>query len=272
MSALPGVTMSYHKIFSIVNELTASAVAARYAISLAASCKAELILYAIAGEGSSEELLRRTEHHLDHLQKISLDLNITVTRITEVGSIRTMLPKRVQVERADLVCYPLAGDEKYGASFKQHTVHHLLRTIKPDMAIMRIITMGKPHPCHILVPFGKVISGREPRLAFLTALADCFKARVTLYHLFAASNADEMPGDITRFRHQLQLHHITVLERNGVGPLGKAITLEAISHHNDLIVLGASERCLLRRVFFGNPAGDVMHQPPCNAILFRPHL
>lgn len=263
--------MNYHRIFSIVNEHTASTVQARYAISLAAACKAELVLYAVHDEGSNEELLRRTERHLDHLQKISLDLNIPVTRITEIGNIRTMLPARVQLEKADLVCYPLTGDERYGDNFKQHTVHHLLRTIKPDLAIMRVISMGKPHPGHILVPFGEVISGSEHRLAFLTALAVSFKARVTLYHLSAVSGAEEMPGDIIRFRKQLQ-QHVTVLERTGVGPLGKAITLEAISHHNDLIVLGASERGILRSVFFGNPAGDVMHTPPCNVILFRPHL
>jgi hypothetical protein len=31
----------------------------------------------------------------------------------------------------------------------------------------------------------------------------------------------------------------------------------------------ASERGILRRLFIGNPAGYVMHHPPCNTILFR---
>jgi nucleotide-binding universal stress UspA family protein len=60
-----------------------------------------------------------------------------------------------------------------------------------------------------------------------------------------------------------------VLERSGKGAIGKSITVEAITRHNDLIVLGASERGVLQRLFFGNPAGDVMHQPPCNAIMFK---
>lgn len=261
--------MSYCKIFSVVNEHTASTVTARYAISLATACKAELVLYAAHDEEINETILHHMDRHLDHLYAIALELDIPVTRITEVGNIRKLLPGRVEAESADLVLYPLTPGERYEASLQQHTVHHLLRTIRSDLAIMRVISMAKPHPRHILVPFGKFISDREHRLLFITELAKSFHAQVTLFHLSAEREAKGMPADITKFRSQLQQHAVTVLERSGKGHVGKAITVEAITHHNDLIVLGASERGALRRLFFGNPAGDVMHQPPCNAIMFR---
>jgi nucleotide-binding universal stress UspA family protein len=133
---------------------------------------------------------------------------------------------------------------------------------------MRTITMAKPHPRHILVPLGKVISDMERRLVFITELAKSFHSQVTLFHLSAEHDAKEMPDNITHFRKRLE-QHVAVLERSGKGHIGKSITVEAITRHHDLIVLGASERNLLQRLVYGNPAGDVMHQPPCNTILFR---
>ena len=262
-------TMSYCKILSVINEQTVSTVIARYAISLAAACKAELVLYASHDEGGDENNRQRTDRHLDHLFTVALDLNIPVTRITEIGNIGKLLPERVQAEKADLVFYPLTPYKRYGADLQRHTVHHLLRTISSDLAIMRVITMAKPHPGHILVPLGKVVSDKERRLLFITELARSFQSKVTLFHLSPEREAKGMPDDITDFRKQLLLQQVMVLERNGRGDIGKAITVEAITRHNDLIVLGASERGVLRRLFFGNPVGDVMHQPPCNVILFR---
>ena len=257
--------MSYRKIFSVVNEHTASTVTARYAISLAAADKSELVLYAAHDKGTDETILRHFERHLDHLFTIASELGIAVSRITEAGSITTLLPERVQAERADLVFYPLTPGDRYGAT----TVHHLLRAISSDLAIMRIVHMGRPDPRRILVPLGGIIGNREHRVLFIAALAKSFHSQVTLFHLAAGTAEREMPGEIARFREELQRQHVAVLERRGRGHIGRAITVEAITRHNDLIVLGASERGPLRRLFFGNPAGDVMVQPPCNALLFR---
>lgn len=262
--------MSYRKIVAVVNEHTASTIIARYAISLASACKAELVLYAGHVEGSNEVLLLRTERHLEHLSAIASELNIPVTRIIEVGNISTELPKRVQAENADLVFYPMTPRERYGAALQKHTVHGLLRSVQADLAIMRATTMAKPHPGRILVPLGKAVSDRERRLLFVAELAKSFHSNVTLFHLFADDKTTAIPEDIIWFQKQLHLQNISVQERSGRGTLKKAITVEAITRHNDLIVLGASERGSLRRLISGNPAGDVMHQPPCNIILFRP--
>lgn len=262
--------MSYNKIVSVVDEHTVSTVTARYAIAMAASCKAELVLYSAHDEGSNETILRRLDRHLDQLLTDASELGVTVTRIAEIGNIGTLLPKRVLAEKADLVFYPLTPGERYGATLQRHMVHHLLRTIGADLAIMRAISMAKPHPGHILVPLGKIVSDKGRRLVFITELARSFHSQVTLFHLSMGREAKGMPDEIIRFGEQLRQQHIPVSERNLRGHIGKAITVEAITRHNDLVVLGASGRGALRRLFFGNPAGDVMHKPPCNAILFRP--
>jgi nucleotide-binding universal stress UspA family protein len=132
--------------------------------------------------------------------------------------------------------------------------------------------MAKPHPGNFLVPLGKVISEKERRLLFIAGLANSFHARVTLFHLPKESESVGMPEDISLFSKELQQQGITTIERIGRGDIGRAITVEAINRHNDLIVLGSSGRGVLRSLLFGNPAGKIMHQPPCNAILFRPAL
>jgi nucleotide-binding universal stress UspA family protein len=263
--------MSYRKIVSVINESTTSTVIARYAISLAAAGKAELVLYA-AHEGGDDKILLHTENHLEHLSLAASRLDIPVTRITEVGKIGTLLPKRVQAEQADLVLYPLTSYKRYGADRQRKTVHTLLRSVGSDLAIMRAVSMARPHPRRILAPLGKVISNRERRLLFITELAECFHSHVTLFHLATERDAQGLPDTITTFRQQLQQHNVTVSERSGRGDVAKAITVEAVTRNNDLIVLGASRRGVLSNLFFGNPAGDVMHQPPCNTILFRAAL
>jgi nucleotide-binding universal stress UspA family protein len=262
--------MSYRTIFSVINEHSASTVTARYAIALAVACKSELFLYAAHNEVSAETKLHQTERHMDYLFTVAFELDIAVKRITEVGDIKKLLPKRVQAEKADLVLYPLMPDDRYGTTLRLQTVHYLLRSIKSDLAIMRAIAMANPHPAHIQVPLGKVISNKGGLLLFVTELAKSFNAQVTLFHISKDREAEGIPEDIIRFRKQLQLQGIAVVERMGRGDIGKSIIVEAITRHNDLIILGASGRGMLRSLFNGNPAGDVMHQPPCDTILFRP--
>lgn len=263
------MTSCYRKIVAVVSEHTTSTVSAHYAISLAEACKAELLLYAVHAEGSSEALIRQTDRHMAQLFTLAFERDIPVTRISEIGQLSRLLPRRVQAEQADLVWYPLAPHEQYGDRLQNHTVHRLLRSIKTDLAIMRTIALARPHPRHILVPLRHVSNDRGHRLRFLSELAHSFHAQITLFHLYADRSPKQLPDAIRRFRTQLQQQQITVLERSGKGTIAKAIMVEAVSHHHDLIVLGASERGLLRRLLFGNPAGDVMHQPPCNTILFR---
>ena len=260
--------MSYRTIFTVINEQSASTVSARYAMSLAMAARARLVLFASHPEGTDENLLRHTERHMDHLFTAARDLGITATRITEVGGLPHLLPRRVQAEHADLVFYPIAPGERYGAALQQQDVHRLLRTIRADLAIIRIMHMGKPHPRHILVPVGNIVTDREERVAFLAALARCFHSHITLFHRPASGNKG-LPEPLVAMRNELRMHHLPVLDRSGAGQIAKAIALEAVSHHHDLIVVGASERGMLRRMFFGDPADEVMHRPPCNAILFR---
>lgn len=129
--------------------------------------------------------------------------------------------------------------------------------------------MVKPHPRRILLPLAKVVGDKTGRLHFIAELARSFHAQVTLFHLTGDREPQGTPEDINQFRAQLEMQNIEVSLRCSKGFPGKAINVEAISHHNDLILLGVSGRGLFRRLFFGNIIGDLLNQPPCNTILFR---
>lgn len=261
--------MNYRTIFTVVNEHTASTVAGRYAIALAAAGPSRLVLYSALQKEASTASIHRAERHLEQLFKEASTLALPVTRITESGLITRLLPLRADAEHTDLVLYPLTPDEQYHNLLRQQPVHTLLRSIRSDLAIMRIIHMGKPHPRRILVPLGRTVAEPASRIRFIAALHASFHGGVILFHLAADTLPESTPGDITRFRSELHRHHVATLERYATGHIGRGITAEAATGRNDLIVLGASERSILRQLFYGNPAGDVMHQPPCNAILFR---
>lgn len=264
--------MSYRTIISVVNGQTASTVTTRYAMAMAASCGSRLVLYAVHDSDADEHTLHHSKRHLEHLFAISTEQDILVRQVVETGSIARLLPEYVQAENADLVFYPMAPGEQYAAPLQQQTIHHLLRTVRADLAIMRIVHMGRVHPASILAPFGATISGSGKREQFIIALAKSFHSQVTLLHLTTNGSGSGMPGDIARFRDELHRQQVAVLERSGRGRIAKSIAVEAITRHNDLIVLGASERNALKRLLRGSPAGDVMLKPPCNAILFRSAL
>lgn len=260
--------MGYHTIITVINEHSGSTVTASYAIALAVSSKARLVLYSAHATNTSEAILHHTEHHLDHLFASAVERGISVTRISETGSISRLLPKRVLAEAADLVFYPLPPGEQYGAALQKQNVHLLMHSIKADLVITRIMNMARPHPHRILVPLGGIINDQEQRVHFLETLGRSFNAQITLFHR-SSSGTSRIYDNIIHIRNELKRHHLTVLERSGTGQIAKAIALEAISHHNDLIVVGASERGLLRRLFWGNPVGDLMLHAPCNVLIFR---
>jgi nucleotide-binding universal stress UspA family protein len=267
--------MIHRKIMSVINEHTVSTVIARYAISMASACNAELELYAVHDESGNETTRHNTDNHFEQIYTAASELDVSVSRKVEFGTIGTLLPKRIEVGKADLVFYPLTPYNRFSAVQQRQTIHHLLKTIRVDLAIMRAVSMAMPHPGNVLVPLGKVVSDKERRMKFVAGLARSFNAPVTLYHQteeHGNHENHELSADIAAMRSGLELRHITVKELYGRGDIGKTITAEAITHRNDLTVLGLSGCGVLRRLFFGNPGGGVMYHPPCNTIMFQAAL
>ncbi len=264
--------MNYHTILTVVNEHTTSIVMARYAMALALAGNAQLILYTAHGGGVNDVLLRRGNHHREYLNTLATGLGISVTQIVTTGRLHTQLPKLVLEQHVDAVFYHMAPGEQYGNNLPRETVYYLLRGVRCDLVVMRVTDMGEPHPGHILVPLGNRGNSSKYHLLFVSGLARAFAAEVILFHVATRQRDREMPKCVTLFKEQLAQSAVTVQERRGAGRIGEEIGIEAVTRHHDLIVLGASNRGLFRTLFFGNPAGMIMGNPPCNSMLFRPRL
>lgn len=260
--------MSYRKIVTVVDEHTGSTVTAGYAMWLAKSCQAELVLYSAFGALPSQTA-QHAERHLRHLENTASSLGVAVSLISETGAIERLLPATVQSQGADLVFYSLSPGESYGDYLQRQTVHQLLRTVRSDLAIVRVVNLAKPHPRHILMPVSTSARESGARQRFIIALCKAFHSHVTLLHLFPETSAGRMPHHVNELQEFLLQQQVAALAHLSKGPVGRSIAVEAVTRHNDLIVLGASGRGLLQRLLYGNPAAEVLHHPPCNAILFR---
>jgi nucleotide-binding universal stress UspA family protein len=153
-----------------------------------------------------------------------------------------------------------------------------------SVAMVRVVRMGKIHPKNILVPLRGQITHLEERACFVAKLAQGFDSTVTLFHspgpitsfshgeihLKPAEREKRIPKDIEKFTERLNKYVIPHEKRTGLGSIARAITIEAAHLRNDLIVMGASERSLLRSIISGNPVEDVLRETPCNLIILRP--
>ena len=82
----------------------------------------------------------------------------------------------------------------------------------------------------------------------------------------------KFPEDIEDFTECLHKYKISHEKKTGYGSVPREITIEAAHRRNDLIVMGASERGLLRSIVSGNPVEQVLRETPCNLIILRPGL
>jgi len=87
-----------------------------------------------------------------------------------------------------------------------------------------------------------------------------------------AEREERIPNDIEQFTECLYRHKINHEKKTGYGAVSRSITIEAAHKRNDLIVMGASERTLLRSIISRNPVEEVLRETPCNLIILRPRL
>ncbi|MBU2578347.1 universal stress protein, partial [Patescibacteria group bacterium] len=153
-----------------------------------------------------------------------------------------------------------------------------------SVAMVRVVHMGKIHPKNILLPLRGKMTHLEERACFVAKLAQGFGSSVTLFHsprpitsffhgeihLKPSLIEERIPKDIEKFTECLNRYTVPHDKRTGYGRISRSITIEAAHRRNDLIVMGASERSLLRSIISGNPVEDVLRETPCNLIILRP--
>lgn len=274
----------YRKIVAAVNEFTNSESAARYAIALSQSCQAKLFFVFIAQDGMDKDTFRQAESALDRLIAETEGHGIDVESVIERGDPFQRLQDMVHKDHIDIVFTATRREDVSKRFFVRTFARDLMIKLPCSVAMVRVVHMGKMHPKNILVPLRGHMTQLEERAYFTAKLGQAFNAQVTLFHQYSpiksffhgeihlkpAEREEYVPRDIEDFTGYLKRYDIGHERRTGYGTISKAITIEAAHRRNDLIVMGASERSLLKSIMRGNPVEEVLRETPCNLIILRP--
>lgn len=271
----------YHTILAAVNEYSNSEAAARFAIGLAQSCRARLVLIFVAAEGADLESLRRAEAALERLFLEASAKNVDVESLIKKGDPFHQISVAVREKEVDLAFSATRREDVNRRYFARTLARDLMLHLPCSMALVRVVHPGRIYPQKILVPFrGRPAHPKEKAL-FVGKLAEAFGAQVTVFHapeslirffrgvsrLSRAEMEKHVPEEIDRFISYLEAYRISPEKRLGLGRVGRAITLEAALQRNDLIIMGASQRGLLESAIGGNPVEEVLRETPCNLIV-----
>ncbi|MEW6215991.1 MAG: universal stress protein [Nitrospirota bacterium] len=276
----------YKKILAAVNEFTNSEVAARYTIALAKSCQAMLSLVFVAEEKLNKDVFKHAEVALERLFIEAEEYDIGVESITERGEPFQKINDIVKKNNIDLVFTATRREDVEKRFYLKTLVREFMVKLPCSVAIVRVVRMGRVHPKNILVPLRGHMTHLEERACFIAKLAEVFNASVTLFHLASpitsffhgeihlkpAQREERIPKDIEQFTECLHRYRIHHKKKTGYGAVSRSITIEAAHKRNDLIIMGASERSLLRSIISGNPVEEVLRETPCNLIILRPRL
>lgn len=274
----------YRRVLAAVNEFTNAEMAARYAVVLSQSCGAKLYLVHVAQERTDREVFARAEAAMERLFIQAREHGVGVESITETGDPLPKIRALVRREDIDLAFTATRRADRQRRFFMRTHARELVLGLPCSVAMVRVVRMGRSHPRNILVPLRAQMSGLEERACFVAELAKGFNAKVTLFHtarpittffhgetlLAPAERERQIPADVDQFTHCLNRHGVGHERRTSYGKVSRAITIEAAHRRNDLIVMGASERGLLRSMISGNPVEEVLRETPCNLIILRP--
>ncbi|MGQ9687860.1 MAG: universal stress protein [Desulfobaccales bacterium] len=274
----------YRHILAAVNEYSNSEVAARYAVRLAQVCQAPLSLIFVAEPGVERDLIRQAEAALERLFLEAEARGVEVESIIKSGDPYRQIAALVQEKEVSLFFAATRHEDVSRRYFVKTLARKFMLHLPCSVALVRVVHPGRISPKKILVPCRGRPSHPKEKAFFVAKLAQAFEAAVTLFYapepltgffrgiirLEQPEAARQIAQDIERFKNYLKEHQIVPETRQGQGPASRAITVEAALQHNDLIILGASERGLWESVLRGDPVEQVLRETPCNLIIFLP--
>jgi len=274
----------YKKVLATVNEYSNSEVAARYAITFAKACNAKLSLLYVASEGADRESFKRAEASLKRLFMEAESCDVEVESLIASGDPFEEISSKVRRDIIDIVFTSTRKEDMSRRFFTRTLSKELILKLPCSVALMRIVHIGKTHPRRILVPLRGRMTKFEERACFVARLAEGFGCAITLFHAPAKvtsffrgevhlptfERSKRIPADVEEFVECLNRYGIHHEKRTGHGSVAQSITIEAMIRRSDLIVMGASERGLLKSILYGNPVEYVIREAPCNLVIFRP--
>jgi nucleotide-binding universal stress UspA family protein len=267
----------YKNILTVVNQQTFSEAASNYAVHLSKFYNTKLLIFSCLSSKVNAETLKRTEEHINRVFLQAVKLGVNVESVMEKGLFFERLAEKVKEEHIELVFAPItAGNYKEVLDFDKH--------IPVSLALVRVVSMAKPHPSNILLPLRGRIKNLGEWEEFVSAICHAFHSKATIFYIEKIKKSlsgselrlklvdlhENLPDNILRILNYLEGQNIITKKRYGQGKIGRGITIEAASKKNDLIIMGMSERSILKKLLSEDPTAVVIKETPCNLIIFKP--
>ena len=274
----------YKKILSAVNEHLNSEVSARYALNFAKACGATFYICFIADKGISRQSFDIAENAITRLFIMAKDMGIQVECITETGDPVKEINRIVKHEEINIVFASTRREDIKRRFYAGTTAKNLSLKLPCSVALVRVVHMGRIHPKEILIPLKDKIDHKEERAYFISKMAEGFGSKVFLFHstksitrffhgevhLTPLEWEKRLPKAIMNFMESIKKYNIDFESKLSPGQTARNITIEAATKRHDLIIMGASERDVLKSIFKGNPVERVLRETPCDLIILKP--
>lgn len=265
----------YKRILTVVNKDSFSVTAANYALHLAKYCDANLLIFSCMPSKFNKDTLLRIESHVNSVFLQAIKMGIKVESVIEEEPYFIKLKEKIEKEYIDLVFATIHKENN-------NELSNFARNIPVSLALVRIVSMAKPHPTNILLPLKDKINNIDELVEFVSAMCKSFHSKATIFHIEKTNLiGNEMRFRLTDFHENLSKDIVDVLKKlasQGIvtrkrvwhGKVGTGITIEAASSkRNDLIIMGISKNWAIKKFFTEDPTTFVIKQTPCNLIIFK---
>ena len=273
----------YKKILAAVNEHLNSEISARYAMRLAKATGSKMFVCHVAGKGGREESFRLAEEAIKRLSLKAKDMGVRVESIFDTGDTLEKIHRTVSSENIDIVFVATRQEDVQKRFYAGTMARRLSVNLPCSVALVRVVHLGRIHPKKILVPLKARIDHIRERAYFAAKTAAAFESDIHLFHttepvtsffhgeihLKPVELEKKLPRDILLFVEHLNQYEVAHEKRLVSGKAGRNVMIEAAARRFDLVIMGASERSLVRSLLKGNPVEMLLRETPCDLIILK---
>jgi len=274
----------YNKILAAVDGGFTAESAAKYAILIAEHCDAKLYLIFVITKNLDEKYVTLGRLSIERLVNYARSRGIEADGQIIQGPVVETIKSIVENHNIDLVISSTRHKDSKSRYFVRSISQKLMRSLSCSMIVIKVTHPGKTlHIQKILVPV-MIGSYHAEERAYLISKLDS-KARIRVLRVEKTSRTSAL---LTTHDEKLRLRS---MGRELLQPLAKelsnydipadmyvdmapnyaeAVLKNAAAGHFDLIIIGATNKDIIRQIVQGNPVEEILRKTSCDVIIWHP--
>ena len=275
---------NYNKILAAVDGGFTAESAAKYAILIAEQCNAKLDVIFVITKDLDEKDVNLGTLSVERLVKCAMSRGIEVDGQIMHGPVVESIKSIVETHNIDLAVSSTRHKDSKSRYFVRSISQKLMRSLSCSMIVVKVTHPGKTlHIQKILVPV-MMGSYHADERAYLISKLDS-KARIRVLRVEKTSRTSAL---LTTHDEKLRLRS---MGRALLQPLAKelsnydiqadmyvdlapnyaeAVLRNAAAGHFDLIIIGATNKDIIRQIVQGNPVEEILGKTSCDVIIWHP--